>query len=45
MMEYKIKEEAVKAILNYLAGRPYIESFQLIQELQSLEKIEQENKK
>jgi hypothetical protein len=43
-MEYKIKEGVVKTILNYLAGRPYVESFQLIKELQGLEKIEQEKK-
>lgn len=39
-MEYKINEELLKQLLNYLAGRPYGEVHQAIQALQGLEKIE-----
>ena len=40
ILEYKIKAELAQAVLNYLATRPYAEVFQLISQLQSLEKIE-----
>lgn len=37
---FKIDEQTATAVLNYLAGRPYAEVFQLINALQRLEKIE-----
>jgi hypothetical protein len=43
-MEYKIKIELAQAVLNYLAGRPYGEVFELVQKLQKLEKIIEEKK-
>jgi len=39
-MDYKIKEEVLQAVLNYLATKPYSEVFQLVTALQSSEKIE-----
>lgn len=42
---YKIKEELANAIINYLASKPYAETFQLIQSIQSLEKIEGKDEK
>jgi hypothetical protein len=39
-MKYIIDEETLKAILTYLAGRPYQEVFQGIQALQQLKKLE-----
>lgn len=41
---YKISEEQLKVLLNYLASRPYAEVFQGVQMLQSLEKIQSEQK-
>lgn len=38
-MEYKINEELLKQLLNYLASRPYVEVHQAIQALQSLQPI------
>ena len=38
---YKIKQEDLQAILNYLASRPYSEVAAWIQMLQWLEKIEE----
>lgn len=37
---YKISEEQVKALLNYLASKPYGEVHEGIKMLQSLEKVE-----
>lgn len=39
MAEYKINQEILQAILNYLTKQPYIEVFQLIVSLQNCEKI------
>ena len=39
---YKIDKKLVEAVLNYLAGKPYIETFQLIQALQQLQEIKEE---
>lgn len=39
---YKISEEQIKALLNYLASKPYGEVFEGIKMLQSLEKIKVE---
>ena len=38
-MEYKIKEETVNTLLAYLKDKPYVEVYQVIQLLQSLEPI------
>lgn len=35
-MEFKISQELAQAILNYLAEKPYKETFMLIAELQKL---------
>ena len=40
-MEYKIKEDVLKAILSYLAAKPFSEVANLIGALQSSEKIEE----
>jgi len=45
MNNYKISEKLVNSIIEYLAHKPYQESFQIIPELQKLEKIKPENKK
>lgn len=39
-MEYKINEEVVNKLLAYLKDKPYIEVYQVVQYLQSLEPIE-----
>jgi len=36
----KISLELLQKILNYLAQRPYIETFQMIQEIGNLEDVE-----
>ncbi len=41
---YKIKEEVLQAVLNYLAKQPYAETFQLIAGLQQVEKVEEPKK-
>lgn len=38
-MEYKIKEELLNALLQYLATRPYAEVHEAIKALQGLEKV------
>lgn len=38
-MDYKINDEAVKKLLTYLQQKPYVEVYQVIQYLQSLEPI------
>jgi hypothetical protein len=40
-MQYKINEQLVNAVLNYLATRPYVEVFQLVEALKKVEKIEE----
>lgn len=40
MKRFIIDEETLKAILGYLAGRPYQEVFQGIQALQQLKELE-----
>ncbi len=40
-MNYKIKEEVLEKVLNYLASKPFIEVHALISELQKVEKIEE----
>lgn len=42
MKNYKINEETLKGILNYLAQRPYAEVAQGIQALSSLEEIKEQ---
>lgn len=37
---YKISEQLANIILQYLASRPYAEVWQMIQALQSVEKVE-----
>lgn len=44
-MEYKIQEETVNKLLDYLKDKPYIEVFQVIQLLQSLEPIKAKKEK
>lgn len=41
-MEFKISDQLLQAVANYLASRPYREVAQLITELSKLEKIEKE---
>lgn len=41
---YKVKEKVLNKILNYLAGKPYLEVRDLIAEIQQSEKIEEEKK-
>jgi len=43
-MKYIIDEETLKAILTYLAGRPYQEVFQGIEALQKIKPLETEAK-
>lgn len=38
-MKYKITEEIVQKILNYFGKQPYVEVFQLIEELKKIEPI------
>lgn len=38
---YQISEEQIKALLNYLASKPYLEVHEGIKMLQSLEKVEE----
>jgi len=45
MNNYKISEKLVNTMIEYLAHRPYQETFQIIPELQKLEKIKTEPKK
>jgi hypothetical protein len=42
MKEYKIKEEVVKGLINYLSQRPYLEVADGIKALQSLEEVKDE---
>lgn len=42
---FKIKEEVAQEILNYLANRPFKEVFQIINEIQKFEKIEEDKPK
>lgn len=44
-MEYKINEELLKQLLNYLASKPYVEVHQAITALQGLSKIEEKPKR
>lgn len=39
-MDYLIDEKLAKEILNYLAGRPYIEVSGLIQKLQGIKRVD-----
>ena len=41
-MHYKLNREVLQALLNYLATQPYSDVFQLINELQRLERVEDE---
>jgi len=42
---YKVKKEVIEKVLNYLAGKPFIEVQQLIGELQKAEEIKEEKSK
>ena len=42
---FKIKEETLQKVVNYMAQQPYAQVFQLIAELQQLEKIEEKETK
>lgn len=41
-MEYKVKEETINKILNYLATKPYVEVAGLIQVLQTVKPIKED---
>ena len=41
---YKITKELKDSLTNYLANRPYVETFQLIGELLKAEEIKEEKK-
>ena len=41
MKEYKIKEQVLNTVLQYLASKPYAEVYQLITELQRVEPVEE----
>lgn len=43
MKSYIVEENLVQSILNYLAKRPFIEVFGLIQRLQNIEEHKKEN--
>lgn len=43
-MEYKINEQLLKELLNYLASRPYVEVHQAIQALQNLQPVKTDKK-
>jgi hypothetical protein len=40
-VKYEITQELLQALVNYLAGKPYAETFQLIAALQQLPKVEE----
>jgi len=40
-MEFKISQELAQALLNYLAEKPYKETFMLVAELQKLQPIKE----
>ena len=44
-MEYKVKEETINNILNYLATKPYVEVAGIIRDLQTVEPIKETEKK
>jgi hypothetical protein len=37
--EYKIQEDVLNAVLNYLAQRPFVEVFKLVEALQKTEEL------
>ena len=43
-MEYKLSEETINKVLNYLANKPYIEAAPLINDLQKAIPIEEGEK-
>jgi len=40
MRQFKISQEVLEKVLNYMASKPYLEVFQLITALQALEPVE-----
>jgi len=40
MREFIITEELANKLLNYIVAKPYIEVFQLVQQLQTLKPVE-----
>lgn len=42
MKTFQIKEDLATVILNYLASKPYAETYQMIQSLQQLEECDAE---
>jgi len=43
-MQFKIDEKLANTVLQYLASRPYVEVFQLVEALKTLEKCTPEKK-
>ncbi len=45
MREYKVNEQLLNTVIQYLASKPYWEVYQLVAELQKVEQIKEETLK